>query len=232
MTVANAFVKGIVCKFGVPESILTDQGTNFMSDVFTQTCKLLRINKINCTAYHPESNGQLERNHRTLGEYLRHFVDSDQRDWDDFSEFYMFTFHNTPHTATSFTPFELVFGHTPILPTSITNKPEFSYNYDDYVTDLKQTLRTLREKAREILLDKKEKTKFRFDKNINPREFKVGEQVLLHCDHLRRGRSKKLSPIWEGPYTVISKDSPVNYTIKLGRNNTKVHANRLKSYVD
>lgn len=146
---ANAFVKGIICKFGVPESIVTDQGSNFMSELFTNTRKLLKINKLNCTAYHRKYNGQLERSHRTLGEYLRHYVNDDQKDWDNFLEFYLFTYNTqTPHTATSFTSFELVYGHISILPSSITKKPEFTYNYIDYTTELERTLQTIREKAR------------------------------------------------------------------------------------
>lgn len=64
-TVAKEFATKIICKFGVPESILTDQGTNFMSKLFSKTCKNLKFNKLNTTAYHPQSNGDLERSHRT-----------------------------------------------------------------------------------------------------------------------------------------------------------------------
>jgi len=66
VTVAKAFVEEIVLKFGIPQIILTDQGSNFMSEIFTNVCKLLRIKKIKCTAYHPETNGALERTHRVL----------------------------------------------------------------------------------------------------------------------------------------------------------------------
>jgi len=52
---------------------------------------LLKINKIQTTTYHPESNGALERSHRTLAEYLRHYVDEDQTNWDEWIPFAMFT---------------------------------------------------------------------------------------------------------------------------------------------
>ena len=68
MTIAKAFVEVVVLKFGIPQMILTDQGSNFMSEVFTNVCKLLKIKKIKCTAYHPQSNGILERYHRLLVE--------------------------------------------------------------------------------------------------------------------------------------------------------------------
>ncbi|XP_020297641.1 uncharacterized protein LOC109862121 [Pseudomyrmex gracilis] len=64
----------------------------------------------NTTAYHPESNGALKRLHRTLAEYIRHYVNKDQTDWDDWVPYAMFAYNTTPHTATGFTPFELVYG--------------------------------------------------------------------------------------------------------------------------
>jgi len=63
-------VTKIVFEHGMPEKILTDQGTNFTSEMFKNTCKLLKIEKIQTSAYHPESNGALERSHQTLAEYL------------------------------------------------------------------------------------------------------------------------------------------------------------------
>ncbi|XP_060854939.1 uncharacterized protein LOC132932576 [Metopolophium dirhodum] len=57
----------------VHETVLTDQGTEFLSKTFTEVCKLLKINKIKTSAYHPLSNGALERSHKSLAEYLRHY---------------------------------------------------------------------------------------------------------------------------------------------------------------
>jgi hypothetical protein len=52
---AREFVRNIILKFGAPEVILSDQGSNFLSELFRNTCRLLRI-KINITTFHPESN--------------------------------------------------------------------------------------------------------------------------------------------------------------------------------
>jgi transposase InsO family protein len=58
---AETIAKEVVLKFGAPAQILTDQGSNFLSDLFKNTCKLLKIKKIQTTAFHRESNGSLER---------------------------------------------------------------------------------------------------------------------------------------------------------------------------
>jgi len=77
-TTAKEFVLNIVLKFGSPAQILTDQRSNFLSDLFKNTCKSLKNKKIQTAAFHPESNGSLQRSHRVLAEYLRHYVREDQ----------------------------------------------------------------------------------------------------------------------------------------------------------
>jgi transposase InsO family protein len=69
-TIAREFVANIVLKMGAPGQVLTDSGANFLSDLFKNTCRLLKIKKLQTTAFRPESNGSLERSHRVLGEYL------------------------------------------------------------------------------------------------------------------------------------------------------------------
>ena len=53
-TVAEAVVEKLICEYGAPEKILTDQGRNFLSEMFKNICKLFRITKIQTTAYHPK----------------------------------------------------------------------------------------------------------------------------------------------------------------------------------
>ncbi|KAL4153711.1 hypothetical protein QTP88_001544 [Uroleucon formosanum] len=78
-TVAYHFVTSFVCIHGMPQSLVSDQGTEFLSRVFTETCKLIGIKHSTTSPYHPQANGALERSRRTLGEYLRHYVDVDQK---------------------------------------------------------------------------------------------------------------------------------------------------------
>ena len=60
-TVADVFVRHFLTKFGVPRIIHTDQGRNFESRLFAETCKLLGIKKTRTTVYHPQSDGMVER---------------------------------------------------------------------------------------------------------------------------------------------------------------------------
>jgi len=231
-TVAKEFVTKIICEHGIPETVLTDQGTNFLSEVFKNVCKLLKITKVQTTAYHPESNGALERSHRTLAEYLRHYINEDQTDWDEWIPYAMFTYNTTPHTATTYTPFELLYGHQATLPTALSLPPKLTYSYDDYVEELKQKLRATQQLAKTHLNKAKIKAKSHADKTTNVRTFKIGDKVLLQDETLRRGRSKKLDAPWTGPYRIVEKISDVNYKIQIKRKTACVHANRLKLFIE
>jgi len=123
-TISKEFVTKIILEDGIPEKVLTDQGTNFLSEIFKNTCRLLRIDKIQTTAYHSESNAALERSHHTLAEYLRHYINKDQTDWDEWVPYAMFAYNTTPHTATGYTPFELMYGHQAELLTALTKPPK------------------------------------------------------------------------------------------------------------
>jgi hypothetical protein len=140
-TIARVFVEEIILKFGIPQTVLSDQGSNFMSEIFTNICKLLKIKKIKCTSYHPQSNGALEHTHRVLVEYLRCFISEDQSNWDKWLPYATFVFNTTPHTTTGYTPHELLFGRKPNIP-GILQKgpPETQYTYDNHVKELQSRL--------------------------------------------------------------------------------------------
>ncbi|KAM0735227.1 Retrovirus-related Pol polyprotein from transposon 412 [Formica fusca] len=143
----------------------------------------------------------------------------------------MFTYNTTPHTATGYTPFELVYGHQADLPTSLTRPPKPTYNYDDYAQELKEKLRATNQLAKEHIKEKF-KAKKQYDKSTREIKFKVGDKVLVHDETLRRGRSKKLESLWTGPYVIIEKNSDVNYTIKKGRKAVRMHINKLKPFIE
>jgi hypothetical protein len=68
-TVAKVFVEEIILKFGIPQVLLSDQGSNFLSELFANVCKLLRVKRIESSPYHSQTNGTLERTLRVLVEY-------------------------------------------------------------------------------------------------------------------------------------------------------------------
>ncbi|KAJ8896333.1 hypothetical protein PR048_001677 [Dryococelus australis] len=102
-TVTKTFVEEIVLKYRTPQSIVTDQGSNFMSKMMKHICKLLHAKKLNTSCYHHQSNF-VERSHRTLVKFLRHNMKHDQDNWDKWVLYAEFVFNTTPQSSTGFAP--------------------------------------------------------------------------------------------------------------------------------
>ncbi|KAG5872744.1 hypothetical protein JTB14_002207 [Gonioctena quinquepunctata] len=102
-TLANSLLEFITI-FGIPESILSDQGTDFTSDLMKELNKLFKIKQILSSPYHLQTNGALERSHLTLKEYLKHYMNRTQSDWDEYVSLAMFTYNGHIHASTKFTP--------------------------------------------------------------------------------------------------------------------------------
>lgn len=225
-TVAEAFTVHFVCIHGIPDTILTDQGTDFMSKTFTEMCKLLKINKINSSAFHPQSQGGLERSHRTLKEYLRSFVDIKLTNWDVLLPYFFFTYNSTEHSSTKYQPYALVYGRDVKVPIKLKAHPEPRYNYDDYISELKHNMQESHKIARENLITNKKKSKERYDIKENPIDIQVKDLVLLKDNTSKT----KLEPLWLGPFEVIAIIERENIVIRRGRKNVTIHKNNVKKY--
>ena len=80
-TVARTFVEHMICKFGAPIELVTDNGTNFVSSLMKNICKILKIKKITTSPYHPQAN-LVERSNRELKIYLRQYIGEELGTWD------------------------------------------------------------------------------------------------------------------------------------------------------
>ena len=109
-TILKALIKFFTL-FGLPKSIQSDQGTNFMAHAFQQVMNQLGIKQYKSSAYHPESQGALERFHQTLKTMIRMYCIENSRDWDEGVHLLLFAVRESVQESLGFSPFELVFGH-------------------------------------------------------------------------------------------------------------------------
>jgi len=94
----------------IPRKILSDRGLQFASKFMEEFTKALRTKRQLSTAYHPQTDGQMERINQEIGTFLRHYVNYQQNDWTNWLAAAEFQYNNKRHAATGRTPFELNFG--------------------------------------------------------------------------------------------------------------------------
>jgi Integrase core domain len=224
-TLAKAFVESFILTFGTVKCIKTDQGTEYMNSVFQNVSKLLQIEHLTATAYHPQTIGSLERNHKVLNEFLREYVNEEKDNWDEFVKFYEFAYNTTPHTIHNYTPFELVFARQAFLPIDMRNdRIDPVYNIEDYANEARFKLQKAFKRAKDLLKKAKENTKLTYDKSAEYSKIKIGDKVAL--ENMNR---RKLDKPYISNYIIEEIEYPNSIIRNLDNNKiTKVHNNRLK----
>lgn len=81
-TIARLFVDHIVCQHGIPEELLSDRGTNFMSSLMLDVCNLLGVKKLNTSGYHPQTDGLVEKFNSTLINMILKSSETYPCEWD------------------------------------------------------------------------------------------------------------------------------------------------------
>ena len=95
---------------GIPDEILTDQGTNFISALLQEIYQLLLIQQIRISPYHSQTDGLVERFNSTLKAMLK-ILTSKNQDWDELLPYLSFAYREIPQESTGFGPFKLHYGH-------------------------------------------------------------------------------------------------------------------------
>jgi hypothetical protein len=137
-------------------------------------------------------------------------------------------YNSSEHSSTGKQLYELLYSKTLLVPTSLTNAPEALYNYDDYQTELKQKLKESRHIAPEHLIQKKQRTKIKYDQSGHSIDIHEGDKVL-NQDKVRKG---KLSAKWLGTYEVLELNYNENVTIRKCKKKAKIYTNLIKPFIE
>lgn len=224
---ARAFVENVVTRHGAPARLVTDQGRNFVSRLFREVCHLLGIRKLQTTAYHPQSNGMVERLHRTLTETMAHFARRDGKDWDLWVPYALMAYRAIPHTSTGYSPNYLIYGRE--LEGPLGSVRPLEGGSCEAARDMATRLR----EAHELAYQRAEaawKERNRYcNRGRRSRQFAVGDLVYLKVPAIKPGHFPKFHRPWTGPHKVMEVISKVTYRLQLSHGGTTVvHINRLK----
>lgn len=106
----------IFCRFGIPKTIISDNGKQFADDPFKSWCDELKIEQKFTSVYHPQANRQTEVTNRTILQGLKTRLGRAKGDWVEELPNVLWAYRTTPRTATGETPFSLVYGSEAVIP--------------------------------------------------------------------------------------------------------------------
>ena len=203
---AKILLHNVWRRHGLPSSIVSDRGPQFVSAVWKALCKILRINAKLSTVFHPETDGQSKIANQEMERHLRTYVNHFQNNWVDLLPMAKFAANANPLATTKIPPFQATRGYV----------PRMSFDPVDLLEELTRE-RLANTKARSIAADIEEVWKFvrnemaqsqeqqaeaadRYQKSV---EYKVGDNVWLWTKNIKTERPlKKLDHKMVGPFQI------------------------------
>lgn len=225
-TIAKAIFENLILIFGPFRELRTDMGTEYKNEVITELCKLFTIKHNTSTAYHHESVGTIERNHRTFNEYLRAYISEKIAYWDTYLTYFTFCYNISKHGSFDYlySPYELVFGRNVTLPEEfLTGRVDPIYNVENHVKTMKYILQHAHKMAVQLLEKMKMNNKKFFDKSAKPLNVQINDFVLVENQPYEKHKSK-----YSGPFRIIDIQGP-NVILKSKNKTINIHKDRVRS---
>ena len=209
---AEVIIDVVVRHHGLPDSIVSDRGSVFTSKFWSSLCYFLGIKRRLSTAFHPQTDGQTERQNSTMEAYLRAFVNYEQDDWARLLPMAEFAYNNAKNASTGHTPFELNCGY----------HPRVSYEEDidprsrsKSANELAAELKDLMAICKENLQHAQEWQTKAHNKGTKPRSYAPGDKVWLNSKYIKTKRNRKLEAKFFGPFRVLQPMGKQAYKLEL-----------------
>ncbi|XP_075449336.1 uncharacterized protein LOC142490799 [Ascaphus truei] len=209
---ADVFIQEIFRLHGVPSTIVSDRGSQFVSKFWRAFSKRLGIALHFSSGYHPQTNGQTERVNQSLEQYLRCFITDTQEDWVDLLPWAEFVLNSLRNDSTQESPFFINYGfHPSRLPFS--SLPSGVPAVDKHVSHLKVLWSKIQENLR-VATGRQKLQADRLRRQVP--EFVPGDTVWLSSRNIRlKVPTMKLAPKFLGPFPVVRRINPVAYELRL-----------------
>ncbi|CAF1481864.1 unnamed protein product [Rotaria sordida] len=244
--IANVVINEVFCRYGMPTFMLSDNGPQFIAELFAETCKLLGIRRKLTANYHPQTN-MTERVNRTLKQQIRIYAQQNHKAWDEEIQKLAFAIRTSVNETTGETPaflnfgrdlklpLDLIFGE-PVqdTPTTLPSNKVIQHYKSNLIDNLKKAFNIAREYA-EV---QKWQQKNQYDRHTTDRQFEVGQLVwvTVPTGHISgQCVTNKMSAPFQGPCKIIEKISPSTFTVKRLSDNVNlgtVNADRMKPFYE
>jgi len=166
---------------GLPESIISDRGVQFVAGMMKELNNSLGIQTKLLTAYHPQTDGQMERINQELEQYLRVFIDHRKEQWPDWLGMAEFAYNNKIHAATKILPFKANYGQDPRMGFERRRKGKY-----EAAGKFIERIKKIQEKTKAVLGKAQEEIKkFANRRQREEEEYRIGDLVLLSTKDLK-----------------------------------------------
>lgn len=210
-TVSQSFLNGWVSRFGSPDIVHTDRGRQFTSNTFRNLLKLLGTRLKHSTSYHPQSNGLVERLHRTLKSAL---ICHNKTQWTRSLPLVLLGLRTSVKDTINCSPVEMVYGETLHVPGQMFTESNVVLDSDDFLLHLQ----TLMSRIKPATTSNKSSSNIFINKELN-----VCSHVWIRNDRVLKPLEQK----FHGPYRVI-KRFPKYFTLQIGSKTDNITIDRLK----
>ncbi|GFW08836.1 transposon Tf2-9 polyprotein [Trichonephila clavipes] len=223
--IANAFFDNYIARYGAPISLISDNGPQFISDVFEHLSHRLDIKHMKTVTYRPQAN-LTERVNRNLVQMIASFVEENHENWDQFLHEFAFALRTAVNETTNKTPAELFLGRKIITPFSKL------INVTEDAKYVGRNIERLFDEARRNMQTKHKSWEKHYNLRRRDVHIKVNDLVLLQTHFLSAAGRKqvgKFMPKFEGPYKVLEIKGNNLVIWKNGRNIT-VNIDQVRVY--
>lgn len=238
--ICNALQQEWLLVHGIPNFLLTDQGSNVDGTTMREVCKKFGIEKRRTSAYHSQGNGFAERSIRNVKETFRTYLldnKMNQNKWRCALKDIIFALNTSVSAATKQVPYSLVHGRDVVVPADLRlgcSKDQLGRDIasaEDYAAETKIRLEKAYETVNKTLSTYRARMETNYNKSIKHRQYSVGDEVWLRKRNFKQGESEKLAPRRTGPWTIIeAKDNGRNFRIRNNRNGkiSIIHHDRIE----
>ena len=176
--IARLLIDEIISRHGAPRVLLSDRGTNFLSKVVAEVCKIFQIQKVNTSSYYPKTDGLVQRFNSTLCQSLSMYISKNQKDWDKFIPLILSAHRTSVLDAIRESPFHVLYEREPRLTIDVKYLPPAADNLSTLVLDYRnrivEKVKLAQNLARENLQCAQQKMKDYYYQNTKKRVFIVG----------------------------------------------------------